>query len=600
MKRRTVWMAGISILVAILIQRPWFAEAGDGEWLPGPDWSEAPSPLASPHAVPGGRINIYAGQYPKSFNYYLDNNTFTAELFGAMYETLLGRNPVTLEDEPGLARRWRVSDDLRTFTFEIDPAARWSDGHPVTAHDVRWTYDAIMHPENLTGVHKVALENFDSPEVIDDYTIRFTANSVHWRNLMACAGFHVLPRHALEGVDFNRMHFEFPVVSGPYRLGPVVEGRSVALERRSDWWQRESPRTRGTGNFQTLVFRFFASRDTAFEAFVKGDVDLFPVYTARVWEEDARGERYDNHWIVKQAVYNRQPIGFQGFAMNMRRAPFKDVRIRRALAHLLDRRKMNRTLMYNQYFMHRSYYEDLHAETGEGAGELLEFDPVRARELLDQAGWAVNSQTGLREKDGESLRVRFLTRDIMTDRFLAIYAEDLRDAGIELRIDRKDWAGWSRDMDEFNYDMTWAAWSAGVFKDPEGMWHSREAARIGGNNYTGFQDPRVDELIERQKTIFDVSERHHLVREIDRLIAGQVPYVLLWYTNATRLLYWNRFGTPPWVLSKYGRENSAYWYWWFDQDIDSELRESMEQRLSLPPRPAEVRFDDVRTGTDME
>ncbi len=572
--------------------------AAEGVWQPGPEWREVPHPLASPHAVPGGRMRIYAGQYPKSFNYYLDNNTFTAELFGAMYETLLGSDPVTLTDEPGLARRWRVSDDLCTFTFEINPDARWSDGRPVTAHDVRWTYDAIMNPENLTGVHKVGLEKFEPPEVLDDHTIRFRATEIHWRNLLSCGGFQILPRHVFAAMDFNRLHFEFPVVSGPYRLGEIREGVSVSLERRDDWWKRASPRARGVGNFQTLWFRFFASRDTAFEAFVKGDIDLFPVYTARVWEEDARGERYDLHWIVKQRVTNRQPVGFQGFAMNMRRAPFDDARVRRALAHLLDRSRMNRTLMYNQYFLHRSYFEDLYSDDHPCDIEALDFEPARARDLLDSAGWIVNPRTGLREKDGRALTIRFLTRDMMSDRFLAIYAEDLRNAGIELRIDRKDWAGWSRDMDAFNFDMTWAAWSAGVFKDPEGMWHSREAERIGGNNYAGFRDERVDALIEQQKTIFDVSIRHALVREIDRRIAAEVPYVLLWNSDATRLLYWNRFGTPPWVLSKFGRENSAYWYWWFDADSDAELRDAMTERLPLPARPSEIRFDEVWSGAD--
>ncbi len=589
----------LSTIIALGVMLPATLPAGDGEWQPGPEWRESPNPLASPHAVPGGRIRIFAGQYPKSFNYYLDNNTFTAELFGAMYETLLGRHPITLENEPALARRWRVSDDLRTFTFELNPDARWSDGRMITAHDVRWTFDTIMDPENLTGVHKVALETFDPPRVIDEHTIEFTANEIHWRNLLACGGFSILPKHAFEGKDFNRLHFEFPVVSGPYRLGDIREGRSVELERRDDWWQRESPRQQGVGNFQTLLFRFFSSRDTALEAFVKGDLDLFPVYTARVWAEETRGESYHNHWIVKQEVTNRQPIGFQGFAMNMRRSPFDDGRVRRALAHLLNRERINRTLMYNAYFLHRSYYEDLYNDDHPNEIERLRFDPDRARVLLDDAGWNVNPETGLREKDGRPLRIRFLTRDVMADRFLAIYAEALRDAGITLTIDRKDWASWSRDMDEFNFDMTWAAWSAGVFKDPEGMWHSREAERAGGNNYTGFKDDRVDALIEKQKTIFDVDERHALVRDVDRRITDAVPYIILWNSNSTRLLYWNRFGMPPWILSKYGRENSAYWYWWFDVDSDSELRDAKANGLPMPPQPAEVRFDDVWSD-DME
>ena len=91
--------------------------------------------------------------------------------------------------------RWSIGDDKQTFTFHIDPKARWSDGKPVTAHDVKWTYEAIMDPKNLTGPHKVALERFEAPVVLDEHTIRFNAKEVHWRNLGAVGGFQILPRH---------------------------------------------------------------------------------------------------------------------------------------------------------------------------------------------------------------------------------------------------------------------------------------------------------------------------------------------------------------------------------------------------------------------
>ena len=148
-------------------------------------------------------------------------------------------------------------------------------------------------------------------------------------------------------------------------------------------------------------------------------------------------------------------------------------------------------------------------------------------------------------------------------------------------------------MEQFNFDMTWAAWGAGLFKDPESMWHSKEADRISGNNITGFRNADVDEMIERQKSIFDVQERNTIVREIDAIITREVPYVLLWNINYTRLLYWNKFGTPPQVLSKFGDERSAYSLWWYDEDAASDLAEAMEEDRALPARPVEVKFDAV-------
>ena len=165
--------------------------------------------------------------------------------------------------------------------------------------------------------------------------------------------------------------------------------------------------------------------------------------------------------------------------------------------------------------------------------------------------------------------------------------------GIELIIDKKDWAAWARDMDEFNFQMTWAAWSQGIFKDPEGMWSSKEADRKSGNNITGFKNSEVDRLIEAQRTIFDITKRNEINRKIDKMVYDAYPYVLLWNINYTRLLYWNKFGTPNTVLSKYGDERSAYWYWWYDEDSAADLSDAMETNLPLTPKDPSVVFDEI-------
>ncbi|MFC1856416.1 extracellular solute-binding protein [Thermodesulfobacteriota bacterium] len=580
------------IIIVVIISTLTMLAFGE-EFFPDNDWDDRPDPLTSPYAVPGGEISTFAGQYPKSLNYYLDNNVLSGEIFGAMYETLLSMNPVNLAYEPGLAKKWSISADKKTFTFYMNPQARWSDGRPITAQDVLWTYTAIMDPKNLTGPHKVDMERFHPPVLMDEYTLRFTAKDVHWKNLGAGGGFHILPKHAFDGKDFNKINFEFPVVSGPYRLGNLNEGISLTLERRKDWWQRNSKRTQGAGNFQTIRFRFYAERENAFEAFKKGLIDLYPIYTARLWVHETKGEKFSKNWILKQKIYNHNPIGFQGFAMNMRRPPFDDVRVRKAMAFLLDRRKMNNTLMYNQYFMHKSYFEDLYDKKHPCPNPIIEFNKENARALLKDAGWTVDPKSGFLEKDGRKFSFKFLTNSSSVEKFLAIYAEDLKDVGIELKIDKKDWAAWAKDMDEFNYQMTWAAWASGVFKDPEGMWSSREAQRRSGNNITGFKNGEVDELIEKQKAIFNVEQRNEIYRRIDEIVYGAYPYVLLWNINYTRLLYWNKFGIPQTVLSKYGDERSAYWYWWLDEDSVADLSDATVEKLPLPPKEPSVYFDEI-------
>ena len=569
-----------------------YSIAGAEQVFPDSTWEDRVDPIASPDAKTGGEISTFGGQYPKSLNYYLDTNVLSSEIFGIMFESLLGINPVTLEYEPAIARRWSISDDMTTYTFFIDKNARWSDGTPITANDVDWTYQAIMNPENMTGPHKISMERFHPPEVIDTHTIRFTAKDVHWKNLLSLGSFSILPEHAYGDLDFNRIVFEFPIVSGPYKTSRIEEGRFIRFERRADWWQKDRLRHQNKYNFDRIIFRFFAERENAFEAFKNGRIDLFPVYTSRIWINETTGNSFFQNHIVKQRIYNNQPIGFQGFALNMRRPPFDDVRVRKAMALLLDREKMNQTLMYNQYFLHRSYFEDLYTPENPCPNPLVEKDHGKARKLLAEAGWKVNPATGFLEKNGRRFSFKFLTREASSGKFLTIYAEDLRDAGIEMTLDQKDWSAWARDMDEFNYDMTWAAWSSGVFKDPESMWSSIEAERQSGSNITGYQNPEIDRLIEKQKTILNVDERNDIYREMDSIIAESFPYVLLWNIDYTRLLYWNRFGTPETVLSKYGNENSALWYWWDDPDANAALSDAVSRDLPLVPRVMNVHFND--------
>ena len=263
------------------------------------------------------------------------------------------------------------------------------------------------------------------------------------------------------------------------------------------------------------------------------------------------------------------------------------------MALLLNREKMNRTLMYDQYFLHRSYYEDLYDPEHPCPAVPVSFDQEQARALLEEAGWKVDGATGLLQKDGKPFRFNFLTRDASTDKFLVIYQEDLKDVGIQMDLVQKDWSAWMKDMDEFNYDMTWAAWGGGVWRDPEHQWSSAEAARPASQNITGFKHEKVDELIARQRTEFDIQKRNAILREIDAILVAEMPYVLLWNINYTRLLYWNKFGLPAHGLGKYGDERAAYSLWWYDEDAVADLEAAQAEDRALPRRPETIVFDDV-------
>jgi len=559
------------------------------------DWRNAkrkPDKIASANAVKGGQLNIFGGQSPKSLNYYLDNNTFSANIFSLMYDSLLNLDPITADFTPCIAKDWAIIDDGKEYYFKIDTNAKWSDGKQITAFDVKYTFDAIMDPKNLTGVFKVGLENFLSPEIIDTFTIKFTAKEIHWRNLLELSSLSILPTHIFSTKDFNKINFEFPVVSGAYKIKTIKEGAFIQLERRKNWWQANYPDMKYVNNFDILNYRIVSNPDDAFDLFKKGMIDIYPVYVSRIWINETKGEKFDKNWIIKQKIFNYHPIGFQGWAFNMRQELFNDLNVRKALAHCLNRRMMNEKMMYNQYFLHKSYFEDLYDNNNKCTNQLIEFDKNEARKLLAAAGWKVN-KAGKLEKNGKLFSFEFLERDKSTEKFVNVFAEDLKDLGIDVKITLVDFAEWAKRMDEFKFDMTWASWSASLFKDPEGMWHSKEAERLQGNNITGFKNQEVDKLIDQLRTEFNISKRNQIIRKIDALIYNEIPYILLWNINYTRLLYWNKFGMPNTVLSKFGDERSAYSYWWFDKEKATELKDAMAEKTPLPNYKTEIYFDET-------
>jgi len=569
------------------------ATMAGAQTFPVAEWKEARDPIAAPEAEKGGSIVLWGHSYPQSLNYYLAQSSHAADVFEMMYSTLMEMNAIDLSFEPGLAQSWEISDDKTTFTLTLDPRAKWSDGKPVTSHDVKWTVETILDSKNLTGAHKIDWMRFDPPEVIDERTIRFVAKEAHWKNLLSLAGLTVLPKHAMEGMDFNKINFEFPVVSGPYRIKAIKEGFSLTLERRNDWWMAGLPRAEGIYNFDEIKYRYIEKREDAYAAFQQGQTELHPVYTSRIWVKETKGKAFDQNWIVKKRVFNYNPSSLQAYVFNLRNPLFQDVRVRKALELLNDRQRMNETIMYSQYALHRSYFEDIYDKEHPNPHDVVPFDPEKARKLLDEAGWIVNPKTGYREKDGKRFSFTFLYYDPSTDKFLTIFDEALKDAGIEMIRERKDWAAWAKDMDEFNFEMSNAAWRGGLFKDPESMWHSNEAARTSGMNYSGFKNEEVDRLIERGKTEFDIRKRTELLREIDRVLVKESPYMLEWYAGYTRLLYWNKFGMPETVLNKYSDEASICRYWWRDEDKAEELEEARANGFMLPAEPVDLHFDEM-------
>ena len=537
-------------------------------------------PIASKDARPCGTITLWGSAMPKSFNMWEDYNSFSAELMGMMFEPLVSLHSTEDREVGILADSWSVSEDGKTFTFHVDPRAKWSDGKAITAEDVQFFYDVIMDEKNLTPIFKVGLSRFDRPEVVDSLTVKMTAKESHWGNFWEAAGMLAFPKHVWAGKDFNQIRYEFPVVSGPYKIKTFREDRYVELARRSDWWGFKKNWNRGKYNFEKIRYRFMNDQTKALEAFKKQDINAYAIYTSSIWMKQTDFDALQKGWAVKQRIFNKEPIGFQGMAINLRKPQFQDVRVRRALNMLLNREAMNEKYMYNQYFLLNSYYPDLWEGNQNPTATLYKFNPDSARALFAEAGYKVNAQ-GVLEKDGKPFAINFITsqEDL---RHLTLFQEDLKKVGVVATIEQMSQSTLRKRLDDADFDLYWVNWGAGRLRDPEASWSSATALQKGTNNLAGVQDKVVDSLINLQKTEFDLAKRNEILKALDNRLAEIVPYVLMWQCDHHRILYWNRYGTPEKVFDRFNREDAIPVYWWLDPEKSKKLDAAMKASESLP------------------
>jgi microcin C transport system substrate-binding protein len=539
--------------------------------------------------VEGGQLTLQTSVFPKTFNAMVSSEAYSSAVFELVYDALLDRDYNTLEYRPLIAESWTVSDDKKEFTFKIDPRAKWSDGQPITAADVKFTYDVIMNPQNLTSVMRLYYGRLNPPEVIDTRTVKFTTKTVHYKNFEMLAGFTVLPEHLMAGKDFNKdFHMSLPGSSGPYRLSEVKEGRYYVLTRRKDYWADVLPHFKGSYNFAKIKYKVMEP-NVAFEAFKRGDFDIYDEITPKRWVTETNSEPFLKNWIVKRKVYNDIPRGFRGLALNLRKPVFKDHKVRQALMHLFDRETIINKLMYGEYRPLNSYWQSF---LGEHANSEFVYDPTAAKRLLSEAGYRALNQAGfLVNSSGQQLEFTVFYVSEESEKYLTLYKEACKKAGIKVNLQRLSWATLIKQTDEYKFDAVEIGTTGTLSPDPEQLWHSKHCDEVGGSNLSGYKNPEVDRLIDSLPAIFDAKQRLTIIKQIDRRIYQDIPYLLFWESDNSKIFYKNIFGMPETVFSKY--TSGVIRYWWYDPGKVKKYREAVKARRALPAEPVEVYYDEV-------
>ncbi|MCZ6751735.1 MAG: extracellular solute-binding protein [Acidobacteria bacterium] len=559
--------------------------------------------IGDPRAIKGGLLRDHLRDFPGTLRTEgpESNSAFNYGITSMAYESLVGLHTTTLEHIPSLATHWQISEDKMTYWFRINPNARFSDGMPVTSEDVVATYDFMMDKTLLSPSNQMVFGKLERPVAESMYIVRVRAKELNWRNFLYFSGMAILPAHVLKTLDgdtyLKEYNFKLLPGTGPYiiREEDIDKGRSITVRRRKDYWAKDARSNVGIGNFDEMRFIVVRDENLAFEMFKKGELDYYPVSMARQWVEDLDFENIQRGLVQKRKIFNNEPNGIQGFAFNTRRAPFEDIRVRKAFTFLFNRRQLIEKLMFNQYEPQNSYYVGGRYENPNNPKN--EYNPQEALQLLAEAGWNSRDTQGRLVKNGAPLQIELLYASRTFEPHLTIYQEDLRKIGISLNLRLITGETLFQLVNERRFQMTQMGWGALLFPNPETSWHSSLADVDNTNNITGFKNARVDELCEAYDKMFDVEERVRALREIDGILANAYPYALQWSAPFSRLVYWNKFGTPPGYLSRTGDYFGSGTgpglpqMWWIDPAKDAKLQQALrDPSLKLEVGPTEDRY----------
>jgi microcin C transport system substrate-binding protein len=549
-----------------------------------PNW-----PWVNPAAPKGGEMALAAIGSFDSLNPYILRSTPGAGL-QRLYDTLLAPSMDEASTEYAhLAAAIEVPADRRGITFVLHDKARWHDGKPVTAEDAVWTFNTLREkgrPFYRAYWGDVAEVAADGPKRL---VFRFATDQNRELGLIL-GQMPVLPKHFWEGKDFAQPTLEVPLGSGPYRLERFEPGRSIVLKRVPDYWGRDLPTVKGTGNIETLRYEYFRDTTVALEAFKAGQVDFRQENVAKDWATAYDFPAFQRGLVKREEIRHELPTGMQGFAMNTRRPLFGDRRVREALGLMFDFEWMNANLFYGSYTRTTSYFSNSElAATGlPSEGELLILSAFRGRVpeelftsefrvpvsdgqnsnrenarkalgLLQAAGWTVKDRK-LVNGQGQPFSFEILLDSPTFERVALPYVQSLQRLGIEARVRTVDAAQYQKRTDDFDFDMTvdLIPQSLSPGNEQRDFWSSEKAREPGSRNLIGVSDPVVDALVE---LVVNAPDRQALIdrtRALDRVLCWGFYVVPHWHSRVFRVAWWDKFGKPE-RNPRYGLDLMSWW-----------------------------------------
>ncbi len=553
----------------------------------------------NPQAPKGGEIRLVSNQRTSTFDKY---NPFTikgsapAYLAGLMFDSLLaGSLDETAAGYGLLAEDVSVAADGLSATFRLRREARFHNGDPVLARDVKHSYDTLMGP-HASPAYKTALEDVAGLDVLDERTVRYRFKKPNRELPLTVGGLPVFSHRWGAGKPFNEVVMDEPIGSGPYRIGPVRFGKDITYVRDPAYWARDLPVRRGTANFDRVTVKIYRDNTARLEALKAGEFDLMRFFSAGDWARRVTGKKFDSGELVKVEFRHRLPTGFQSYVLNTRRDVLKDLRVRQALGLAMDYEWMNRQMFYNAYQRVNGLFGNTDCQaTGTPSPEelaLLErwrgqvpdaaFGPMtvpprtdgeqslrgnllKAKQLLADAGWTYRDGA-LRNAQGQAMELEYLDSNEGGARVVTPWIRNLEKLGISLRFRPVDFALYQQRLQKFEFDITSMAFGGTHNPGQEyaDLFGSKAADTEDSGNFAGVRSAAVDALITSMTAAKSQAQLLPACRALERVIAHSHVLIPQWSAVTHRMAYSAQRLARPEAVPPY-TQNPEVWAldtWW--------------------------------------
>ncbi len=559
----------------------------------------------NPDAPKGGEISLWTMGTFDSFNPYTRKGRAGA-LASAPFESLLEGTSDEVGTSYGLlAETLEYPEDQSWVIFHMRPEARFSDGTPVTAEDVAFTYELFLN-EGLASYRAILGQIVTGVEILGPHRIKYSfADDASRRDAIPIVGGLPVKSKAWfekTGAKLDESRMEPAIGSGPYVLDSYDINKRITYKRNPDYWGKDLPFNIGRGNFDTIRIEYFADSNAAFEGFKSGAYTFRQENSSKSWATAYDFPALDEGHVIKTLLPDGGMATGQSYVMNLRRDKFNDIRVRQAVGLLFNFEWSNESLFYGQYARINSFWEnsELAAEGMPSDAELALLEPIadllpagvidgeavmapvsgnrtldrknlrKASALLDEAGWTVGDDGLRRNAAGETLTIEIIEDSPTFDRVHLPFIDNLKAVGIDAIYSRIDPAQMTDRSRNYDFDMMVDQFPMSL-EPSSGLkqYFGSETANQSVFNSMGLKSEAVDTLIEHVMKAQNKAELATSVKALDRTLRAYYFWVPQWFNDAYRVAYWNMYEHPE-TLPPFALGNLDFW--WYNAEKAADLK----------------------------